>query len=374
MQSNIFRYIQKGTLARPLTGLSASTNSLYLSMYKMPSFSTHFSLAMFSSRFGHQVKNEIIFKTDNNAYSRMSQKGLYHGKTHGPKFRVCFSDKRHRFTQKPNVFNKRFQSEILGIEIRLPTSTTALRTIRKVGGFDNYILNTRKSKMNSKIGMYIRDLMIKKLNDPDFEVPYIPFQAKLKKRARRRPKYLENMPTVYIPAHMKQNEDFTKWHDKTPDEMTRDEIADFEAMMKDPDVNLHKDKEWKKKQPEYIKCKEEMYKLQPLRHDIIRKYWSLNKNNEEARTQILQLAEESEEFPKYMLEEDYIHFREAIPEIDIFLQDIERKKRLEIRDKKMNDMEEIHLRIGNKLADFNPFEGRPEHIKESPKIARKEWK
>jgi large subunit ribosomal protein L28 len=44
---------------------------------------------------------------------------------------------------KPNVFKKRVYSEILDEMIRFHITTSALRSIDKVGGLDNYLLNSR---------------------------------------------------------------------------------------------------------------------------------------------------------------------------------------------------------------------------------------
>lgn len=91
---------------------------------------------------------------------------------------------------RPNVNKKKYYSDILQQFITLPVSTKAMKCILKSGCFDNYILYTKKEKMNSKMGEFLRKLMNDKLKDPAFIVPYIPFQAKLPKRRRRRAKYL----------------------------------------------------------------------------------------------------------------------------------------------------------------------------------------
>ena len=95
--------------------------------------------------------------------------------THGKKYQVSFSDKRHLYTQKPNVFKKNFYSEILNRKFKLNVSTKALKTILKKGGFDNYILQTKPEKMNSKYGMYLRGLMQRKLKDPEWDVGHVLF-------------------------------------------------------------------------------------------------------------------------------------------------------------------------------------------------------
>jgi ribosomal protein L28 len=151
---------------------------------------TYFGRAMFCTRFGHQVRNELLFSTDHNNHSRKSQRGLFHGKTHRTVLKTCFSEKKHRQMLKPNVNKKKYYSDILQQFVTLPVSTKAMKCILKSGCFDNYILFTKKDKMNSKMGEFLRKIMQDKLKDPEFKVPYIPFQAKLPKRQRKRPKYL----------------------------------------------------------------------------------------------------------------------------------------------------------------------------------------
>ncbi len=66
-----------------------------------------------------------------------------------------------------------FYSEILQRKLELNVTTKALRCMRKSGSFDNYILLTRTEDLDSLYGEYLRKLMLTKLNDPDFRVPYI---------------------------------------------------------------------------------------------------------------------------------------------------------------------------------------------------------
>ncbi len=55
----------------------------------------------------------------------------------------------------------------------------ARRCIMKAGSLDNYILKTKPRDIDSKFGLYLRELMTKKKKDPDFHVPYIPGTATL---------------------------------------------------------------------------------------------------------------------------------------------------------------------------------------------------
>jgi len=45
--------------------------------------------------------------------------------------------------------------------------------MKKAGSFDKYILITPPKQLDSKIGEYYRTLMLRKINDPDYRIPYI---------------------------------------------------------------------------------------------------------------------------------------------------------------------------------------------------------
>lgn len=45
--------------------------------------------------------------------------------------------------------------------------------MRKLGGFDNYILLSKPKDLDSVYGEYLRRLMIEKLNNPALEIPHL---------------------------------------------------------------------------------------------------------------------------------------------------------------------------------------------------------
>ncbi len=104
---------------------------------------------------------------------RRSQRGLFHGKGMGRKTQTCFSEKKSIVRQKPNARKQSFFSEILKRQVNLHVSTTALRHIRHRGSLDNYVLLTHPKELDSIYGEYLRRLMLLKLNDPEYKVPYI---------------------------------------------------------------------------------------------------------------------------------------------------------------------------------------------------------
>jgi len=64
-------------------------------------------------------------------------------------------------------------SKILNQNLRITMSMKAFRCIRKMGSFDNYILVTKPKDLDSKFGEYLRELMLRKINDPEYRLPYV---------------------------------------------------------------------------------------------------------------------------------------------------------------------------------------------------------
>lgn len=95
---------------------------------------------------------------------------MFHGKEDKSGNTYCYSDKHKRHKVKVNAHQKLYESHLLGKKLRIYTSTKAMRTIRKYGGFDNYILLMPQNRMKSAYGEYLRELMLRKLADPSFEV------------------------------------------------------------------------------------------------------------------------------------------------------------------------------------------------------------
>lgn len=62
---------------------------------------------------------------------------------------------------------------MLGVNLRVWTSSKALRTIRKYGGIDNYLTCMDPKKLDSQFGDYLSTLMLRKVENPDMPVPHI---------------------------------------------------------------------------------------------------------------------------------------------------------------------------------------------------------
>lgn len=63
---------------------------------------------------------------------------------------------------KPNVFTKKVYSEVLDEMVRFHLTTSALRSIDKAGGLDNYILTS--NHVTSGEGLAVKHRILNKLN------------------------------------------------------------------------------------------------------------------------------------------------------------------------------------------------------------------
>ena len=59
----------------------------------------------------------------------------------------------------PNVQKKHYYSDILGTKLKLRATTAAMRCIDKAGGFDSYIYHTPDHKLDSKLGVVLKQRM-----------------------------------------------------------------------------------------------------------------------------------------------------------------------------------------------------------------------
>lgn len=102
----------------------------------------------------------------------------------------------------------------------------------KAGSLDNYLLNTKPKYIDSKFGLYLRDLLKQKLQDPEnFRLKYIPGTATTKRNKKTKAWEHKNIPAMYIPAHVKATTDLSEFYEKSPHEMSRYELQELEKIM-----------------------------------------------------------------------------------------------------------------------------------------------
>jgi len=98
--------------------------------------------------------------------SNRSRRGLYDGKDIKSGNRVTFSAKKIKRKFKPNVFKKRLYSEMLDTMIRFHVTTSALRSIEKAGGLDNYLLKSKHVEEGE--GQKIKKILMGRLKMLEF--------------------------------------------------------------------------------------------------------------------------------------------------------------------------------------------------------------
>ncbi|KAJ7090362.1 hypothetical protein B0H15DRAFT_261743 [Mycena belliarum] len=100
---------------------------------------------------------------------KRAQFGLFQGRTKQYGNNVPFSLHKTRRTWLPNVQRKRFFSDTLQSHIQVKVTTTALKTIKKKGGIDNYVLQTKADLLGWK-GMQMR-LMVREGQKNNADTP-----------------------------------------------------------------------------------------------------------------------------------------------------------------------------------------------------------
>jgi ribosomal protein L28 len=88
--------------------------------------------------------------------------------------------KKSIITMKPNIKRRTLRSEILNYTFpRVTISMKARKCIMKAGSLDKYLINTKKEDIDSKWGLHIKNLILKKQKYPDMEIRYILGSAKM---------------------------------------------------------------------------------------------------------------------------------------------------------------------------------------------------
>ncbi|KAI0356830.1 hypothetical protein OH77DRAFT_1423060 [Trametes cingulata] len=92
---------------------------------------------------------------------KRSQLGLFQGKMKQYGNNVPNSKHKTRRTWLPNVHNQRLFSDVLQQYVRLKVSARALKTIKKHGNIDKYLLNTKPELLGWE-GMRLRVMIREK--------------------------------------------------------------------------------------------------------------------------------------------------------------------------------------------------------------------
>ncbi|KAJ1027450.1 hypothetical protein NDA18_003456 [Ustilago nuda] len=95
---------------------------------------------------------------------KRSQRGLYDGRMIQSGHNVPNSRQKTARTWQPNIQRKRLWSETFKTFVKARVSTSALRTMDKLGGLDKYLANTRGEKLG-EWGRRLREILALKLRE-----------------------------------------------------------------------------------------------------------------------------------------------------------------------------------------------------------------
>ena len=203
-------------------------------------------------------------------------------------------------------------------------------------------------------------------------MPIIPGHSTQAKTRTTKYWQYRNIPSVYLPAGSNLQADQTKYYVKTPQEMSRYEIAELEQELRDiqegdEDIELEAD-DYKllKKNPEYRKFIEKMKILAKLRHGVIKRYFEKHKYRRNHRNEIIEAAEETEEVMYEMMRDSHVHFLDANPEIREFMEQVNKDESVkeeavvEKTGRKQGDLPDIQrLQLEKKVEDTRRRQKNP---------------
>lgn len=166
-------------------------------------------------------------------YTMKGLRNLYHGVKMRSGHQLCFSAKKNKRWFKPNTFRRTYHSEVLGKAFGVHVTTKAAKTIRKYGGFDNYILLAKPEKTQSIFGEYLRRLMYMKLNDPGLDIANSNIYGMLKGSTSTRPR--TRMTQFLGFSRETRHKDLSAVNPHFFKEMTKKEVARVNEMVANPD-------------------------------------------------------------------------------------------------------------------------------------------
>lgn len=168
------------------------------------------------------------------------------------------------------------------------------------------------------------------------KMPIIPGHSTQAKTRTTKYWQYRNVPSIYMPAQANMHEDQTKYYIKTPQEMSRYEIAELEKELRDinevDDETIADEADFKELQanPEYRRFIQKMKTLAKLRHGVIKRYFEQHKYKRNHRNEIIEAAEETEVAIQEILRDDHVHFLDANPEIREFMEQVNKDQTIKI--------------------------------------------
>lgn len=261
-------------------------------------------------------------------------------------------------------------------------STYALKTVKKYGSLDNYLLLSNEKMLDSSFGRYLRAILKYKLENPDYMPRKIPFTSRPRFKWKRREEHeYREIPSIYLPpeARRKDNSDSYYPPEFFETRIEKEKRLDLERKLENEIDPVKKDEIKKELNLDLHinKLQEEMLSLQPHRHKIIRDTFVKYKDRTNAKLHLIQTLENSENYSKLILGERYKHYSEDYPEVQLILQQTEQDK---LKKNKLfaKMYKEYNFDMGGltqEVGKYDPFKqqsGQEYSIQKKPKTVRDE--
>lgn len=315
------------------------------------------------------------FTSDSPRDPHRSQRGIWHLKRYQAGMMKCFSMKHTRRTFKVNAVISPLRSKILGQKFYFRISSKARRTIKLYGGLDNYILKSRHEIIqDSKLAIYLKQLMTNKDILSMSRQSLAHNMKMISLPGERKPKRINNnskirrynrVPSVFYPGILKRM-DMSKYLIPPDKLISRVEKAEIDRLYDELEVttdNNHRFDLRKKiselKKENSTEIIEQYKSFEPTRHAHIRNEFMRLKDNFKAKLKYIESLKESENVAKIALGENYKHYSEDYPEVQLMLQQTQIKKQKKIMQKADNSNR--YIRDLGELVDkddtFDPYKG-----------------
>lgn len=95
---------------------------------------------------------------------KRAYRGLYGNRMIQFGNKISFAENKTRRTWKPNVQKKSMYSETLGRMLRFRMTTYVMRCVRKAGGLDEYLINTKDSELKFPFAIKMKEQIIELRN------------------------------------------------------------------------------------------------------------------------------------------------------------------------------------------------------------------
>lgn len=300
-----------------------------------------------------------------------SQAGIWAGKRHDTGYQKSFSMKHHKRFFKVNTKNVPMYSQRLRRTFHLNVSMHALKTIKFYGGLDNYLLKSSYRQIkDSQMALFLRRILmdreLRKMSPEAFELNlkalHLPYTAPRKAKRQKSKQLQRGIPSIQYPTETLRTDlsEFIYPEERFVSRVERRRTEEYKRELEET-RDPHRREELRAKLENTDRAerfKQEMLKLEPIRHSDIRNHLVRLKNTWKRRIEFVTRLRDEENNIKAVLGEDYRHFSEDYPEVQLILQntELQRLKKEnsqfnQFRSQEYNLFEDIYEKDGG----FDPF-------------------